>query len=149
MCAAMQLTLNEAAVRLGKSPRQVRYLIQTNRLPAHKLGRSWVLDSEKLELSPGQTQALDRRERQLRSAVKRALDLPTGEERPARYSVRDLKAFQLALPIHRLAAERLGGEHAATSALRCVLEHQGGRRIQSTESSWDLAMTCPGRGSGR
>jgi hypothetical protein len=118
----MQLTIKEAAARLGKSPRQVRYLILTQRLPARKLGGTWVLDSEDLPLSTGQEQALNRRERQLRSAVERALELPTGEERAARYSVRDLKAFQIALPIHRSAVERLGSQHAAAASLQRVLE---------------------------
>jgi hypothetical protein len=109
----MRLTIAEAATRLGKSPRQVRYLIQTNRLTAQKFAGAWVVESENLPLSEGQVQALNRRERELRSAVEHALDLPAGGERAPRYSVRDLKAFQLALPIHRTATERLGGEQGA------------------------------------
>jgi RNA-directed DNA polymerase len=82
----MQLTIEEAAARLGKSPRQVRYLIQTNRLAARKFGGSWVIESENLPLSEGQTQALERRERQLRSAVEQALDLPAESERAPRWA---------------------------------------------------------------
>lgn len=119
----MQLTIEEAAARLGRSARQVRYLIQTKKLPARRLGRVWIIESEDLPLSAGQTKALERRDRQLRAAVESALDLPAGGERPPRYSVRDLKAFQLALPIHGAAAERLGTDHAATAALRGVLAH--------------------------
>lgn len=119
----MQLTIEEAATRLGKSPRQVRYLIQTNRLAARKFAGSWVIESENLTLSEGQVKALDRRERELRSAVERALELPPESERAPRYSIRDLKAFQLALPLHRSATELLGREHAATTALRSVLEN--------------------------
>jgi excisionase family DNA binding protein len=36
----MQLGIEEAAKRLGKSARQVRYLIQTGQLPAKKTGGS-------------------------------------------------------------------------------------------------------------
>jgi excisionase family DNA binding protein len=119
----MQLTIEEAAARLGKSPRQVRYLIQTNRLPAHKFAGLWVVDSENLPLSEGQKQALDRRDRELRSVVEKALELPAESERPPRYSVRDLKAFQVALPAYRMASKALGNEHPAATALRSVLEH--------------------------
>lgn len=135
--AVMQLTIAEAAARLGKSQRQVRYLIQANRLPAHKFGGAWVIESESLPLSEGQAEALQRRERQLRSAVERALDLPAEADRAARYSVRDLKAFQLALPIHRAAVESLGTEHAATASLRRVLEHlaRGCHRFERTDKA--------------
>jgi hypothetical protein len=119
----MQLTIEQAAARLGKSPRQVRYLIQTQRLGAKKFGGVWMIESASLPLSEGQEQALARRESQLRSAVEEALELPAEGERARRYSVRDLKAFQLALPIQRAAVERLGGEHPASGALRQVLEH--------------------------
>jgi excisionase family DNA binding protein len=119
----MQLTIEEAAARLGKSPRQVRYLIQSKRLPARKFAGSWVIESENLPLSEGQTRALERRERQLRSAVEQALELPADGDRPLRYSVRDLKAFQLALPVYQKASQILGNDHPATAALRRVLEH--------------------------
>lgn len=56
-------------------------------------------------------------------------------ERKARYSVRDLKAFQLALPLHRKAHECLGSDHPATAALRQVLEHlaQGCHRFEHAD----------------
>ena len=46
----MQLTIEQAAARLGKSPRQVRYLIQTRRLPARKFSGAWLIESADLEL---------------------------------------------------------------------------------------------------
>ncbi|AUB82206.1 helix-turn-helix domain-containing protein [Candidatus Thiodictyon syntrophicum] len=39
----MQLTLEQAAERLGKSVRQVRYLIQSGVLPAAKTGGRWLI----------------------------------------------------------------------------------------------------------
>ena len=119
----MQLTLEEAAARLGRTPRQIRYLIQTSRLKARKFAGAWVIESEDLPLSEGQAKALDRRERQFRAAVETALELPAESERPPRYSVRDLKAFQVALPIHRAAVDQLGAAHPAACALRLVLEN--------------------------
>ncbi len=42
----MQLTIEQAAARLGKSRRQIRYLIKAERLPARKFAGRWVIDSE-------------------------------------------------------------------------------------------------------
>jgi hypothetical protein len=119
----MQLTIEQAAARLGKSSRQIRYLIKTGRLSAKKFSGVWVIEAEDLPLSAGQVAALERRERQLRSAVEEALDVQRKSERAPRYSVRDLKAFQLALPLFRSSTERFGAEHPAAAALRAVLEH--------------------------
>jgi excisionase family DNA binding protein len=112
----MQLGIEEAAKRLGKSARQMRYLIQTGQLPAKKTGGRWLIEAQDLPLSEKQRAAIDRREKALRGAVERGLGL--GEETPRRYSVRDLKAFQIALPLYRQACELLGAEHAAVNALR-------------------------------
>lgn len=116
----MLLSLKETAKRLGKSPRQVRYMIQEEKLAAKKIGNRWVIDSDDLPFSDGQKEALDRRERQLRSAVEDGLGL---DESKRRYSIRDLKAFQVALPIYQKGSERLTDDHPATQALRQVLEH--------------------------
>ncbi len=118
----MHLTVDQAAARLGKSRRQIRYLIKAKRLPAKKFGGRWMIDSDDLQLSKGQTEAVERRERQLRSVVEEGLGLPDATERRPRYSVRDLRAFQIALPLHTKAAAGIGAEHAATLALRRVLE---------------------------
>jgi len=133
----MLLTIEEAAARLGKSVRQVRYLIETNSLPAEKSGKRWVIDSENLPLSEGQQRAVDRKERQLRAAVEEGLGLSDSEERKPRYSVRDLKAFQIALPIQRRAVEHLGGDHPATLALHQVLEYlaRGCHRFEHSDKA--------------
>lgn len=117
----MLLSLQEAAARLGKSTRQVRYLIKQGKLPAVKQGGRWVIDTEHLELSDGQRKAVERKERQLRAAVDKGLGIEEGD-RPPRYSVRDLKAFQITQPLHAKALELLGAEHEACRALRGVLE---------------------------
>jgi excisionase family DNA binding protein len=115
----MQLSLEQAAQRLGKSVRQVRYLIQTGALRAAKTGGRWLIDAADLPLSAPQRAAVGRRETALRDAVERGLGLD--EAPPARYSVRDLKAFQLALPLYRQGSELLGADHAAVAALRTAL----------------------------
>ncbi len=55
----MQLTLQEAAVRLGKSVRQVRYLINSGQISAQKLGGRWFVQSSDLPLSQGQNALLN------------------------------------------------------------------------------------------
>ena len=49
----MQLTLEQAATSLGKSKRQVLYMIQNGRLPAQKLAGRWWIESQHLPLSEG------------------------------------------------------------------------------------------------
>jgi len=115
----MQLSIQQAAERLGKSVRQVRYLIQTGALHATKSGGRWLIDAADLPLSEPQRAAVQRREHALRDAVERGLGLD--EPAPKRFSVRDLKAFQIALPLHRQGAELLGADHTAVVALRDTL----------------------------
>lgn len=115
----MHLSLTQAAARMGKSVRQIRYMIAQDRLSARKVGGRWVIDDSELPLTEGQQQASERKQRQLRAAVDKALELP---ERLARYSVRDLKAFQIALPLYHSCRTDLGAEHAASHALRQVIE---------------------------
>lgn len=118
----MQLTVEEAAIKLGKTPRQVRYLIKQGELPARKNGKRWVLDSADLPASEAQQEARERKERHLRAAVEKGLDLPA-ESRQKRYSARDLRAIQLALPLHQQSTDLLGPEHQATRCLRQAIEH--------------------------
>ena len=51
----MQLTLDQAATRLGKTARQIRYLIQSERLSAKKVGGRWVIESKDFPLSEGRS----------------------------------------------------------------------------------------------
>ena len=118
----MQLTLEEAATRIGKSKRQVMYLINKGELPALKTAGRWWIESDDLPLSATQHRQHEQKQRQLRSAVEEALDLDPESERPRRYSVRDLKAFQIALPLYRQSATAVGADHPATHCLKRVLE---------------------------
>ena len=128
----MNLTLDEAAIRLGKSKRQVRYLIDTGKLPAKKAAGRWFIDSKDLPLSDAQQAAADRKQRQLRAAVDEALELGDKPQSGRRYSVLDMKAFNIALENYRLLVERLGETHTACRALRSSLEFlsQGCHRFE-------------------
>ncbi len=78
----MQLSLEQAAERLGKSVRQWRYLIHTHALRANKAGGRWLIDAADLPLSEPQRAAVDRRERALREAVKHSLAEPLDNRLP-------------------------------------------------------------------
>ena len=115
----MILTLQQAAAQMGKTERQVRYMIQHGSLRARKVQGTWRIDSGDLPRSDPKKTADARRARQLRGLVEEALEVP--EELPRRYSVLDLKAFQIGLPLYRRASAELGEEHAATLELRRAL----------------------------
>ncbi len=89
----MILTLQQAAAQLGKSQRQVRYMIRKGTLRARKVQGKYRIDSGDLPRSDPKKAADARKARQLRSLVEEALEVP--EELPRRYSVLDLKAFQI------------------------------------------------------
>lgn len=130
----MRLTLAEAAQRLGKSERQLRYKIEQGQITATKRGGRWFLESEDLPLSEGQRQAVARKEQKLRAAVEDSLGL---EKAKKRYSVRDLKAFQIALPTYQRCLEALGNEHTASRALHRTLDllSRGCHRFDSAEKA--------------
>ncbi len=131
----MILSLDEAASRLGKTARQVRYLIQKGELTASKSGGRWQIDSTDLQLTGGQKTAKDRKAGALRRRVDEALDVP--QKLPRRYSVTDLKAFQLALPLYQESSDELGDDHSATVELRRVLHllTQGCHRYEHSQKA--------------
>lgn len=51
----MEISVREAAIRLGVSPQRVRVLADAGRLPARKLGRDWLIDMDRAAVAaPGQ-----------------------------------------------------------------------------------------------
>lgn len=116
----MKLTIEEAAVRLGKTVRQVRYAIQQNTIRARKVGGRWVIEDENLPEDAPTQKARQRKQRQLKAAVEDVLELPNEPTRTG-YSVRDLKAFQIAHPLHERARRTLGPEHPAVRELHQVI----------------------------
>ena len=69
----MQLTIQQAARRLGKSERQVRYMLQQGKLAAEKQGGVWMIDSATLPASGGQQRSAERKQQRLRAAVDEAV----------------------------------------------------------------------------
>lgn len=118
----MQFTLRQSADQLGKSIRQVRYMIQLGQLPATKVAGEWQVNSADLPSTPVQVEAALHRDQKLRATVEDVLDLSERQGR-RRYSVRDLRAVQIGLPLFQAATRDLGPEHPSTLALRAMLEH--------------------------
>lgn len=119
----MQLTLKQAADRLGKSLRQVRYMVQQGKLAAVKVEGRWLIPADALPLSDGREAARARATATLDAQVEKAVEAHPEAAPQRRFSVRDLKAFQLAQPLYARTREALGPEHAATLALLDTLEH--------------------------
>ena len=88
----MDLSLSDAARLLGKSKRQVRYLIQTKKLKANKVDHRWKISCNDLPLTTRQAQELEiKRE----NALQIAEEILRGKADGRRYySVLDLRAFE-------------------------------------------------------
>lgn len=139
----MNLSLTQAAQLLGKTRRQVEYLVKTGRLPAKKEGARWVVADTDLPLSPAQRQARERKAAALHAVAEEVL----GEAAPkTRYSLRDLKAFREGLAAHAAAREALPATHPALSLLRRGLDelavgcHRFERRAKA--ESYGRARDC-------
>jgi len=104
----MKLSLREAAETLGKSERQVRYLIQNGGLPAQKIDGRWRIERDDLRLKAGATQARQRKRERAAEIADQVLRQDAPPKR--RYSATDLKAFEAARALYGdLAA--LGQDH--------------------------------------
>ena len=136
----MDLSLTDAATLLGRSPRQLRYLIQQGKLVARKSGGRWVVASSNLPMTGAQRQAVAARASELRVATETSLVLeqPIAAEvsepstRPAS-SLLDLRAFREGAPLYRRLRATHGADDPATIHLGRSLEHlaqgcHGGRQ---------------------
>ena len=104
----MELSLAEAARLLGKSDRQVRYLIRCGRLAARKLDGRWRIKRQDLPLSEGQRRAEEHKKER---AARIALEVlqPAGEQAPGkRFSVQELRAYREGAPLYRDLVARFG-----------------------------------------
>ncbi len=120
----MRLSLAETATVLGKSQRQLRYLIKEGRLKARKVGGRWMIDSDDLPLEDSQRQDLASRIAVAKKAFEKGLEpaaKAAGQDRPRQYSVTDLTAFQAGAALHREVAAKLGGEDPVCRQLAAAL----------------------------
>ncbi len=95
----MHVTLQQAADLLGKSARQVRYLVKKGELKAEKVEGRWMIARDALPLPPAQAKAAGRRDDRLHRVVDESL-AAAGAERKAP-SVHQLRAYRLLLPLYR------------------------------------------------
>ncbi len=117
----MEISLREAAVLMGVSPRTLRAKAQRGELPATKVGRVWRFDHRHLPLTAEQRDRMQSRAQEVRDAVEAVLPsrMAQTRSRSAR-SLADLDAF-------RLGAEALTEARAADvpelarQALECAL----------------------------
>lgn len=119
----MELSLAEAARLLGKSERQVRYLIKSGAFPAQKVDGRWRIQRQDLPLSEGQQRAA---ERKAERAVEVALEVlrpgaGSAEGGPRRYSVVELRAYREGAPLYRDLVGTAGADHPAAQFLREAL----------------------------
>jgi excisionase family DNA binding protein len=119
----MELTVQDAARILGKSERQVRYLIQTGRLPATKREGQWKISRSDLPRSPGQERAEQSKTGRADEVAAAVLDLGHGSEgsKNKSWTVDRLHAVRHGEPLYRDCVEQLGTEHEATRRLRAAL----------------------------
>ena len=110
----MKLSLQEAAALIGKTPRQIRYLIKTGKVSAQKKKGRWVIESTSLPLSEGQSKAAAARGEKVREIVEEVIGPTVKAGQSAKhFSVRDLRAFQRAEPIYRELVSKYGPEEPA------------------------------------
>ncbi len=110
----VDLSLSEAARLLGKSDRQLRYLIAKGEIRARKVGRQWRLRRRDLPLSKGQEKAAAQKE-------DRALKLEAAATAGRQLSVRKIRACQVGLPLYRELRDAVGDDHPAVALLHEAL----------------------------
>lgn len=125
----MEVSLNEAAVLMGKTPRQVRYLLQQAKITARKVDNVWVIDAESLPLNDAQKAAINARAEVVRESMSKAfeplLQIVKKGVSQQEYTVRSLNAFKIGEVIYRVMVKELGPADEATRFLRRSLELMG------------------------
>ncbi len=132
----MKMTLGEAAHYLGKSERQVRYLIKLGQIKGNKVEGRWVFDQADLPVSKERLRVREQKAAELGAAVEEALGPHLRPPSRRTYSVADLGAFRAGVAACRSSGARLG-EHAATTAMRASLValSQGCHRFHQREKA--------------
>ena len=98
----MELSVREAAVLTGRSPRTLRAQLARGEVPGVKRGGRWVVDRRHLPLTDDQRTRLERRAQGVRRQVDAALPSRVATTRSAKErSLADLEAFRLTLELHQ------------------------------------------------
>ncbi len=122
----MKLSISEVAIVLGKSERQVRYLIRKKELRAKKDGKKWVVASDDLPLDADRKARLGERLASARRALEGGLEpaakalAGAGSDTKAKsehYSVTRLAAFETGAEIYRQLVRDLGDDNPARQYL--------------------------------
>ncbi|CAM2065705.1 Helix-turn-helix domain-containing protein [Sulfidibacter corallicola] len=114
----MQLTLQEAARYLGKSERQLRYLIQTGKLPSRKIKGRHYIDKNELPLSSGQAKAARQKAKSFQKLTSEVIGEDAAQAIDKNYSVRNLRVFEIGREIYLELAKVRGANDPATAALQ-------------------------------
>jgi hypothetical protein len=114
----MELSLQQTDDILGKTRRQVLYMIDQGRLPDKKVGGRWVVDRADLQVDAEMKQRTSQKQERFKAVIEDALS--PGRER--RYTLRDLKAVQLSTPIYSQPAARGPAWEKVTTYMRECLD---------------------------
>jgi len=161
----MDLSIKDAATALGRSPRQIRYMISTGKITAVKQNGFWIIKSEDLPLNDEQRERIRSRISDVRHALDEALEpvekAATPPDKKAKsegkegkhYSVTDFQAFQAGERIYRDMVEALGKDdeacHHLFGALSSVTQgchafHPGDKcgKLTTAREAAALSVTC-------
>jgi excisionase family DNA binding protein len=120
----VKLSLSQVATLLGKSERQIRYMVKSGRLAATKAGKEWRFETSELPLTDEQRRGLLERAATLTDAVADAVApaVAAAGDGKRRYSVTDLQAYKVGAPLYRRMVAAWGAEDTAARHLRRCLE---------------------------
>jgi hypothetical protein len=135
----MNLSLPEAAARLQLTERQIRYMIKTGRLSAHKVADRWQIAEADLPGAPGHPQQVAARAAALETAVAAALAPHVQPARSRVWTVQRMRAFTAAVEIHRELRE-LAAPRATAALEACVLSLSRGNHAFGPRTK-DAAFT--------
>lgn len=99
----------------------MRYAIKQGRLKAVKKTGRWFIPEEALPKAPEQKKVAKQQKARHEHRVDKAFAVKADGEGKG-YSVKDLRAYQNALPVAKEVRDLLGAEHPASEYLETALE---------------------------
>lgn len=113
----MDLSLSEAARLLGKTDRQMRYLVCSGEIPARKDKGRWRIHRDDLPLGEGQERAQRQKDERAARLAEEILR-PAAKGSKKGFSVREIRAYREGAPIYRQIVAEVGAEHPSVVLLR-------------------------------